>query len=211
VSFNFRESLEDDLNTLSLKATPQQIDKLDQYFHLLIKWNKRSNLVGTQDHSEIYIRHFLDSLALVSYLSEVSWTDLGSGAGFPGLILAIMRPESDIFLVEIAQKRCHFLQQVIIELALSRVVLYRKRVEDLTVDDVSRHLICRAFVPYERLDTCVHLMKPDSVFCYPQGKFSQEIDCGRIPSSLFLDSVQVITVPNLKEARHILFLKKQIN
>ncbi len=116
---------------LSLDAT--QLDQLAHYAQLLREWNERINLTTITDPAEIYRRHFLDSLSLARFwgAEPQSLVDIGSGAGFPGLVLKILRPELRLTLVESVGKKAEFLRHVAHELHLHAVRVLDSRAEDV--------------------------------------------------------------------------------
>jgi 16S rRNA (guanine527-N7)-methyltransferase len=106
--------------------------RLRQYADLLLLWNQRQNLIGRSTESEVWERHILDSMAFAAYLPdpEARIADLGSGAGFPGMVLALLGYE-DVHLVESDSRKCAFLQQVKIATA-TPVTIHNARIETLT-------------------------------------------------------------------------------
>ena len=107
-------------------------EKLKIYHDLLLKWQKAINLVSPKTIDEAWIRHFLDSAQIEQYVSRESShvVDIGSGAGFPGMVLAILRPDLEISLVESDERKCQFLRTVSRETGV-RVSIYNSRIEDI--------------------------------------------------------------------------------
>ncbi|HEY5290356.1 MAG TPA: 16S rRNA (guanine(527)-N(7))-methyltransferase RsmG [Caulobacteraceae bacterium] len=136
----------------SLGVSPGRLADVDRFRLILEDANSRMNLVGASTIADFWRRHFLDSAQLLSFAPEVkTWADLGSGAGFPGIILAILlkdAPETRIHLVESVTKRCRFLDEVVRELDLPAIV-HNARAESLAlkVDIVT----ARACAPLTRL------------------------------------------------------------
>ncbi|EFO79622.1 methyltransferase GidB [Oscillochloris trichoides DG-6] len=124
-----------------LNLNPTQLDQLAHYAQLLREWNERINLTTITDLGEIYRRHFLDSLSLARFwgTGPQSLVDIGSGAGFPGLVLKILRPELRLTLVESVGKKAEFMRHVARELNL-----YAVRVLDVRAEDVGRNAAERA-------------------------------------------------------------------
>jgi len=112
----------------------ETLEKLKRYAELLADWNARHNLVSSGSLEDVWRRHFLDSSQVATLVPTTSRTliDLGSGAGFPGLVVAAMRPELRITLVEATGKKCRFLQAVSEALGLQAEILNR-RIEDIPV------------------------------------------------------------------------------
>jgi 16S rRNA (guanine527-N7)-methyltransferase len=108
-------------------------DALDRYLALLTTWNRRINLTGVRDPDEIRRKHFDDSLAVVGHLPAEAGrlVDVGSGAGFPGAVLALARPDLEVTLVESNQKKAAFLRALVRELSLANVLVEAERIEAL--------------------------------------------------------------------------------
>lgn len=134
------------------KATPAQVADLERYRELLVDWNQRMNLVGPATLDIFWSRHAWDSAQILPLEPEArTWADLGTGAGLPGVVLAVLgkgRPEFHVHLVDSLAKRCRFLTEVVNELALPATV-HNSRAEDLAlpVDIVT----ARACAPLSRL------------------------------------------------------------
>ena len=110
-------------------------EKLEHYYQLLIKWQKAINLVSPQSLKEVEKRHFADSAQLAAFVPDNCRTlaDLGSGAGFPGLVLAVLRPEIGVHLVESDERKCEFLRTVSRETGAGAIV-HAKRIEEVYED-----------------------------------------------------------------------------
>jgi 16S rRNA (guanine527-N7)-methyltransferase len=120
--------------------------KLLDYLALLSKWNRTYNLTAVRDENEMVTHHLLDSLAVLPHLGGVErLADVGSGAGLPGLVLAMARPELEVVSVEANQKKSAFQQQAKIELGLSNVTIHCGRVEALEPERPFDAVISRAF------------------------------------------------------------------
>lgn len=120
----------------NIEITNEQVDKFNKYFELLIYWNKKINLTSITDYDEVVKKHFLDSVLLLSTYDnnlfvDKNIIDLGTGAGFPGIPLAILLSQSHFVLVDSLNKRIDFLKIVISDLKLNNVELIHSRAEDL--------------------------------------------------------------------------------
>lgn len=123
-----------DLFIESFKPTKNQINQLDQYACLIKEYNQVMNLTGIDEYQEVYLKHFYDSMLIKPLLDQLDYNniaDLGSGAGLPGIVLAIMYPDKLIFLIEPITKRANFLKIVVETLALENVVVINKRMEEV--------------------------------------------------------------------------------
>jgi 16S rRNA (guanine527-N7)-methyltransferase len=127
-----KELLRNGLNALGLTPSEQQINAFITYLSELKKWNRVYNLTGLRKDEDIIIKHFLDSLlylkAMPAEKTEVA--DIGSGAGFPGIPIKIVRPEIDLYLMEPSEKKCAFLRYITSQLDLKKIEVIQKRVED---------------------------------------------------------------------------------
>jgi 16S rRNA (guanine527-N7)-methyltransferase len=122
--------------------------QLYRYYQLINEYNQKMNLTGIDDLYGVYLKHFYDSFTINPFLHNIdnkTIADLGSGAGFPGMILAIIHPEAMHYLIEPLTKRCKFLEVVIIELGLKNVQVVNKRAEDIdmTYDIVVSRAVAR--------------------------------------------------------------------
>ncbi len=118
-----------------IPASRETLDQLDRYAAILMEWNERFNLVADSTIPQIWTRHFLDSAQLGTHIiplldtrEKLTVVDMGSGAGFPGIVLAILHPKLDMHLVESTGKKANFLRAVVEELKLN-VTIHQKRVE----------------------------------------------------------------------------------
>ena len=118
--------LEQGAESLGLSLSLYQVDQFLSYLTLLDKWNRRINLTGLRSCREIIVKHFLDSLTPIPYFSEKTrLLDLGSGAGFPGLPIKIVRPNQPVTLIEASAKKVSFLKEAARHLALNPISIYQ--------------------------------------------------------------------------------------
>lgn len=160
----------DQLKQLNLNL---DFNKLDLYKEHIQKVNQVLNLTAIDDDEGIYLKHFYDSLLIEKHLSPgISLCDVGSGAGFPGLVLAIARPDIHVTLMEPTLKRCNFLNEVIELLALDNVVVLEKRAEDAIVEyRESFDVVTARAVAYLDIlsELCVPFVKKDGLFIAMKG------------------------------------------
>lgn len=137
----------------TLNLTTKQEEEFAKYCELIQEYNKVMNLTGIDDTEGIYLKHFYDSYKIIDLIPDDvnSIADIGSGAGFPGIILAIALPEKQIYLVEPLTKRCKFLQTVIDTLGLTNVEVINERIEDInqTFDLVTMRAVAKVNVILE--------------------------------------------------------------
>lgn len=155
-----RTELERGVRALGLELSPEQIDLLLQFLALLVKWNRVYNLSAVREPSQMVRRHLLDSLAVCPYLRSGSCIDVGSGAGLPGLPLAIARPDMRFCLLDSNNKKTRFMQQVVLELRLGNVEVVQNRVEAYRPSGKFDNVIARAFAALPELQRLArHLLE----------------------------------------------------
>lgn len=130
---------------LGLDLDGRQQSLMMDFLALLVKWNQAYNLTAVREPLEMVGRHLLDSLALLPHLKSGACLDMGTGAGVPGIPLAIMRPATDFVLLDSNSKKIRFVRQVKLELGLDNVLPVHARVEQYLSDRPFKTLIARAF------------------------------------------------------------------
>ena len=124
-----------EVEKLGLKVTNEKLEKLEKFYNLLINWNEKINLTTIVDKEDVYLKHFYDSITLCKEINldrEISLCDVGSGAGFPGVVLKIFFPKLKITLVDSLNKRVIYLNEIIKELDLKDIVAVHSRMEDFS-------------------------------------------------------------------------------
>lgn len=127
-----REEFLTAVKELGISITDKQLEQLNEYYKALVEWNKKINLTSITDEKDVYLKHFYDSLTLFKeydLTKDISLCDVGTGAGFPGIVLKIVFPNLKITLVDSLQKRLKFLDYVIKLLGLKDVELVHERME----------------------------------------------------------------------------------
>ena len=122
-----------EVSKLGINVTSLELDKLEKYYDLLVEWNEKINLTAITLKKDVYLKHFYDSLTInkIIDLSEIdTLCDLGTGAGFPGIVLKIFFPQLKLTLVDALNKRIKFLEIVVNELSLDNVALVHARAEE---------------------------------------------------------------------------------
>lgn len=145
-------------NSLDIDVSREMREKLEIYHRLLLKWQKAINLISPRTIQEAWIRHFADSAQLTRYIpvaSDVSRessivADLGSGAGFPGLVLAMLRDDLDIHLIESDQRKCQFLKTVSRETGVN-ITVHNARIESCINDISPDYVTARALADVSSL------------------------------------------------------------
>jgi len=169
-----RAALERGLDELAIELPGEGRDKLIEYTALLAKWNRTYNLTSIRDPLTMVSHHLLDSLAVLPHLplgESARLADAGSGAGLPGIPLALARPQWQIALIESNQKKAAFLRQAAIELGLDNVEVRAQRAEAWRPAQALALVISRAFAELgEFVAACRHLVAPRGVLAAMKGK-----------------------------------------
>ena len=135
----FQKEMEKYLKVISITLTQKQIDQFYDYMHLLLEWNEKINLTAITKPEEIILKHFIDSIIPIKEIKENSKiVDIGTGAGFPGIPLKIVRPDLKITLVDSLNKRISFLDEVIHQLQLKEIEAIHARAEEFGKDKKRR-------------------------------------------------------------------------
>lgn len=198
-----RAALERGLDEMALALPAGAAKQLLAYVELLVKWNRTYNLTAIRDPLEMVSRHLLDSLAVLPHLAmpgAAALADVGSGAGLPGIPLAIVRSEWRVTLNDSNQKMCAFQRQVAIELDLRNLEVHEGRVESWQPPSRFAVVISRAFAALpEFIAKCRHLVAPGGVIAAMTGMLPQPLqpDCRAIE----------LQVPLLDARRHLVLCK----
>lgn len=169
---NMQRELIKGLDQLNIVANQEQQDQLLSLLQQLSKWNKTYNLTAIKDPMECLTLHLFDSLAVIPFISQETILDVGAGAGFPGLPLAIMLPKTQFTLLDSNSKKIRFIRQQIHELKLSNVEVIHSRVEDVKGAQY-QGIISRAFASIEDMvNLTKHLLASDGLWLAMKGKYS---------------------------------------
>lgn len=170
-----RDTLLEGLANLNLALAGTQIDQLLTYIHLIEKWNKAYNLTAVRDIHEMVATHLLDSLAILPEVEGVRIADIGTGAGLPGIPLAICRPDWQLTLVDSNSKKTRFVQQAVLELKLQNVEVVHARVENLHPAVGFDTVLCRAFASMpDIIRLCRHLLTASGQIVAMKGQTPHE-------------------------------------
>lgn len=161
---NDKTQLERGMQKLGLENIPQVISKLLIYKELLIKWNKSFNLTSIKNR-EVVTHHFLDCLSIIPFIKSSSLLDVGTGAGLPGIIIAIVKPDIKVSLIDKVGKKIAFIKRVVAELEIKNIDTYHDRVELLTSGEKYDGIISRAFSNMDDfIKSTKHLIKSQGVW-----------------------------------------------
>ena len=200
------------LEAMGLTLAPEAQSALLDYLTLLQRWNRAYNLTAIKDPHAMVHRHLLDSLSVLPYLDEAPpgpLADVGSGAGLPGLPLALARPDRDVLLVDSVGKKVRFLRQVVRELGLGeRVRAVQGRVEALA-DETGRFAVvtARAFAPLARIVRLAgHLLRADGCILAMKGRVEED-ELAEVPAGWRVRQIAPLRVPGTEGARHLVVLQ----
>lgn len=188
-----------------------QADKLLAYQALLVKWNRTYNLTAIRDPEEMLVQHLLDSLVVAPLLPLTLKTlaDVGSGAGLPGIPLAIARPEIDVTLIETSSKKSAFQQQAKIELGLDNVSIYSGRVEDYKPKNAFDGVISRAFSSLtDFVKLAGDLIRSGGRLYAMKGVFPED-EVAALPSDWAVTASVSLLVSGMDAQRHLLTLEQR--
>ena len=168
------------LKELNISVTPLQLEKLNIYYNLLIEENKKYNLTAITNKEDVYLKHFYDSLTLTKIitLSNQHICDIGTGAGFPGIVLKIIFPDLKVTLLDSTEKKCKFLKLIISKLNLNNIDVINERAEIYSKTTREKYDIVtsRAVAPLKHLlEYSIPLVKVNGYYIAMKGDISKEI------------------------------------
>ena len=201
--------LQQGCDELQLEIPREQQTRLLQYLDFLCKWNKTYNLTAVRDASQMVTRHLLDSLSIAPHVSGQRCIDVGTGAGLPGIPMAILFPDQEFHLLDSNGKKTRFLFQVKTALRLDNMTVHQARVE--TFNDAGRFdaVLSRAFASLQdMMQACRHLLTPEGRFLAMKGAYpAQELQLVEENCTIF--GVYPLQVPGLGEQRHLVEFSPQ--
>lgn len=191
---------------MGVKLSALHQEQLLAYLALLDKWNLAYNLTAVRDPVAMVTRHILDGLSLVPWIRGRSLLDVGTGAGIPGMMLAICYPDMPVTLLDSNGKKTRFLVQAAAELQLSNVTVAKTRVESFPVDAFDQ-ITCRAFASLaDFVNAVAGRLAPGAQLLAMKGiRPDDEIAC--LPTGFGVTRVVELAVPGLDEARHLVVME----
>lgn len=199
--------LEKRLLLLGVELEQSQVKVLLAYLRLLEKWNLHYNLTAIKNPEEMISKHVLDSLSIKSYLEGRRILDVGSGAGLPGIPLAVVHPGCEFILLDSSAKKTQFLFQASIELGLSNVSVVCERVESYRPSRLFDTVVTRAFAKLaDFVARAGHLCKPEGCLLAMKGKFPQ-VELGALPAAFEIVKTYSLSVPEVNAQRHLVKLR----
>lgn len=199
---------------LNITLTSHQQFQLNKFYQLLIEWNKKINLTRITQEEDVYLKHFYDSLTIVKAVNlskKETLCDVGSGAGFPGIVLKIVFPNLKVTLIDSLQKRVNYLNSIIKELDLTDIEAIHSRGEDYKQKfDI---VTARAVANIEKLLTyTMHLVSKDGMFIAMKGNIDDELTKSvieKINKKYDLVTVNRFYLPKEKSNRSLVIIKNK--
>jgi len=189
---------------LQLTLSPAQCDQLLGYVQLLVKWNQVYNLTAIRNPRDMVTRHLLDSLAVIPFIKGPRVLDVGTGAGLPGIPLAIALPDLEFVLLDSVAKKTRFVVQAASELGLNNMVVKTQRVEKNHSLGLFDTVISRAFSSIAEFVSVAGPLcrRNDGVLLAMKGRYPQE-ELSALPPGYRLKDITRLAVPGLDEERHV--------
>jgi len=189
--------------TMNVSLTDEQVRQLLDYHALINKWNKVYNLSAIRDPLESIKKHFLDSFSILEFIKPGLLLDVGSGAGLPGIIIAIMKPKTNVFVIDSVGKKCRFMQTVKTELGLENLTVINTRVESFNYPESFSQITSRAFASaIDTVNKTKHLIANDGRYLLMKGDNIALENIENMESK-----VHVLKVPFVSDNRSLLEIK----
>lgn len=213
----FKQKMSDKITKIGEGISEEKIEIFYNYMNLLIEWNKKINLTAIIEPEEIILKHFIDSLTLSKYISEYDKiADIGTGAGFPGIPIKILKQNTEIILIDSLNKRINFLNEVINQNNLKKIQAIHARAENIGHDDKYREkydiVTSRAVA---KLNVLLEYMLPllkvgGRCICLKGPNVEEEIEEAQKALDILggkIEKVEKITLPDSDNKRTIIIIK----
>lgn len=210
------KEFKEELSKLGIVLTSTQENQLEMYYNLLIEWNNKMNLTGITERNSVYLKHFYDCITLIKAIDltkNLKIVDVGTGAGFPGLVLKIVFPNLDVVLVDALNKRINFLNHVIESLKLENIEAIHDRIENYAKNnlEVFDLVTCRAVAKLNIIsELCLPLAKINGYFISMKATIEDEISDTKYLEVLKskVESVITFNLPIENSVRNLIVIKK---
>ena len=216
----FSEELENAAKQIEIELTKKQIEKFYNYMNLLLEWNEKINLTAIIEPREVILKHFVDSLTIAKYIKEnEKLIDVGTGAGFPGIPLSIVKENTDIVLLDSLNKRINFLEEIKENLKLENITTIHGRAEEFGKNKKERETYniatSRAVAPLNiLLEYLIPLVKVGGKAICMKGSNIEEMENAKNALEILggkIEKIEEITLPNSDIKRNIIIVKKVKN
>ena len=189
--------------TMDVSLSNEQVRKLLDYHALINKWNKVYNLSAIREPLESIKKHFLDSFSILDFIQSGLLLDVGSGAGLPGIIIAIMKPKTNVFVIDSVGKKCRFMRTVKTELGLENLTVINDRVESFNYPESFSQITSRAFASaIDTVNKTKHLISNDGRYLLMKGDNIAQENIENMKST-----VHILKVPFVSDNRSLLEIK----
>ena len=210
------KEFKEELSKLGIVLTSTQENQLEMYYNLLIEWNNKMNLTGITERNSVYLKHFYDCITLIKAIDltkNLKIVDVGTGAGFPGLVLKIVFPNLNVVLVDALNKRINFLNHVIESLKLENIEAIHDRIENYAKNnfEVFDLVTCRAVAKLNIIsELCLPLAKVNGYFIPMKATIEDEISDTKYLEVLKskVESVITFNLPIENSVRNLIVIKK---
>ncbi|MET1113330.1 MAG: 16S rRNA (guanine(527)-N(7))-methyltransferase RsmG [Comamonas sp.] len=205
--------LADGIQEMQLEVSAAQQEQLMDYLALMFKWNAIYNLTSLRDPVQMVTHHLLDSLAAVpAFKDAANVLDVGSGGGLPGIVLAIVRPDMKVSMIDTVHKKTAFLNQVKAELGLANVTVYTMQVQQLQTGEKTSDkfdvITSRAFADLsDFVNWSSHLLAQQGRYIALKGVAPQD-EQQRVPAPWTVSRVEPLHVPRLGAERHLVHIER---
>lgn len=200
------EELSAGIAELGLELDPAVQQKLLAYLELMAKWNRVYNLTALRKPGEWVTHHLLDSLSVLPHIRGPMVVDVGSGAGLPGLVLAMVRPDWQVVSIEVVDKKAAFQRQVAAQLALANVQIEGCRVEEVVLKAGADTVVSRAFSNLtDFVNLTRHLLRPGGQWAAMKGRLPQG-EIAALPEDVVVRRISELKVPGLNAERCVVLM-----
>ncbi len=203
---NSTQLLQSGVEQLGIQVQEKQLIQLAKFIDLLQKWNEKFNLTTIVETELIIQKHILDSLTVLQHIHGNRVIDVGSGAGLPGIPLAVCSEDKQFVLLDAHVKKTVFIQQTAIELGLKNVQVVHERIENYMPEPLFDCVISRATMHREKIiQTCNHLLSSGRIIIM----LGKESELSNLPAGYILAEMKTVEIPGLQSSRHLALVDKQ--
>ena len=202
----FKARLLKGVQQLGLELPDTSIDRLLAYHALLVKWNKAYNLTSVRDAHEMIDRHLIDSLSMLHSVGDGQLIDVGTGPGLPGMVIALIRPELPVWLLDSNGKKTRFLNQVKMSLNVDNATVIHHRLESWQPELKFAQITSRAFATLsDMVSFSRHLLASDGRFLAMKRQYP-DVEIADLPQDIKVIAVNPLRVPGTDGERHLVEL-----